>query len=59
MSIFVILFRNTSNQRVGFVSFDDRGELAVFASREEAETAAHDVPICQGYPYQIVEADEL
>lgn len=59
MSVFVILFRNTSNKRVGFVTFDEREELAVFMSRSEAEKAALDVPICQAYPYQIVEADEL
>lgn len=59
MSQCIIIFRNGGNQRLGFVSYDDRDELAVFASREEAEKAAHDVPICQAYPYQIVEVDEI
>jgi hypothetical protein len=59
MSQCIILFRNGSNQRLDFVSFDERGELAVFNDREAAEKAARDVPICRHWPYQIIEVDEI
>lgn len=53
-----ILFRNTSNDRVGFVS-DEAGELAVFPDMDAAIEAAEMTPICRAYPYQIVQLDEL
>lgn len=59
MSQCIIIFRNTSNQRIDFVSFDERGELAVFKDRDEAEAASRKVPVCQAYPFQIVELDCL
>lgn len=55
----IIIFRNTSNQRIGYVTFDERGDLAVFKDRDEAEKASRKVPICQAYPFQIVELDCL
>lgn len=54
----IILFRNTRNNKVGYVS-DGDGDLAVFANRDEAIETARDVPICRAYPYQIIELDEL
>lgn len=54
----VILFRNTHNGEVNFVS-DTDGELVVFANRDEAIETADKVPILEAFPYQIVELDEL
>lgn len=59
MSECVILFRNTSNQRVGFVTEDDCESIAVFPDREKAIQAAFNVPILQAYPWQLVELDEI
>ena len=55
----VILFRNTMNKRVGFVTEDDCESIAVFPDRDEAIKAAFNVPICQVYPWQLVELDEI
>jgi hypothetical protein len=55
----VILFRNTLNKRVGFVTEDDCESIAVFPSRDEAIKAAFNVPICAAYPWQLVELDEI
>ena len=54
----VILFRNTINNRVGFVS-DEDGELRVFPNQDVAIAVAEEVPICRAYPYQIIALDEL
>lgn len=59
MSECVILFRNTSNKRVGFVTEDDCESIAVFADRDKAIQAAFNVPILQAYPWQLVELDEI
>jgi len=59
MSECVILFRNTSNQRVGFVTENDCENIAVFSDRDEAIKAAFNVPILQVYPWQLVELDEI
>jgi len=55
----VILFRNTINNRVGFVTEDDAESIAVFVDRDKAIEAAFQVPILQAYPWQLVELDEL
>lgn len=54
----VILYRNTGNGRVGFVSEAD-GEMHVFATEDEAIEAASRVPVCKVFLYQIVTLDEL
>ena len=54
----VILFRNTRNDRVGFVS-DDEGDIAVFRNEDEAILAAHKTTVCRAFPYQVVVLDEL
>lgn len=54
----VILFRNTQNGRVGYVS-DDKGEIAVFPHDDAAIAAAEHTTICKAFPYQIVPLDEL
>lgn len=59
MSECVILFRNTMNKRVGFVTEDDCENIAVFADRDQAIKAAFNVPILQAYPWQLVELDEI
>ena len=59
MSQCIIIFRNTSNQRIDFVSFDEEGDLAVFDDRKAALRAVINVPILKAMPYQIVELDEL
>lgn len=54
----VIIFKNTLNGKVGFVSEDDNGNnVAVFSSYEKAFDAVDNVPICRAYPYQIVELE--
>lgn len=54
----VILFRNPSNGRVGFIS-DEDGEPTVFFNFERAVDCADSHPLLQAWPYQIVECDEL
>lgn len=54
----VILFRNTLNNRVGFVT-DDNGEMLVFPNQDAAVAATDIVPILRAYPYQIIELDEI
>lgn len=54
----VILFRNTQNGKVGFVS-EENGEIAVFASEDEAADAAGGITICRAFPYQVTPLDEL
>jgi hypothetical protein len=53
---FVILWRNTNNGRVWFVSDWEDEVICVFPTKEEAENVARRVPVCQIYPYSIVEA---
>lgn len=56
----VILFRNTGNGAVGFIS--DGDEIAVFKDRVEASEFAQSTdcpPVLDAYPYQIVELDDL
>lgn len=55
----VILFRNTQNGKIGYVSEDDPDRIAVFANRDEAISAAGNTAVCKAFPYQIVEVDEL
>jgi hypothetical protein len=59
MSECVILFRNTGNKQVGFVTEDDCETIAVFADRDAAIKAAFNVPACAAFPWQLVELDEL
>lgn len=53
----IIIWRNTMNNTVGAVVADDSNgnNLAVFESEEEAHLCARDLPICQAYPYSVVE----
>lgn len=53
---FVILWRNTQNNRISFVS-DGDDEMAVFASYVEADEAARHTTVCKAFPYQIVEVE--
>ncbi len=57
----VILFRNTGNGKVGFVSESEEhsDNIATFQHREAALAAVPEVPILRAFPYQIVELDEL
>ncbi len=55
----VILFRNTLNNRVGFVTEDDCESILVFPTFAEALNAVGTVPILRAYPYQIVALDDL
>ena len=54
----VILWRNTQNNAVGFISSDD-GEIEVFKNRDEAIDLAIKHPLLRSFPHQIVELDEL
>ena len=55
----VILFRNTQNGKIGFISDDDPDKIAVFANFDEAMAAADKTTACKAFPYQIVKCDEL
>jgi hypothetical protein len=54
----VILWRNTQNDAVGFIS-NSEGDIEVFANRDEAIALALDHPLLRAFPYQIVELEEL
>lgn len=54
----VILYRNTGNGSVGFVSDGEDG-MHVFENEDAAIEAASRVPVCKIFPYQIVTLDEL
>lgn len=57
----VILCRNPGSGRVIYIGEDgDNDDIAVFTDRDDAIKAAGNIPIIQaGWPYQIVELDEL
>lgn len=55
----VVLLRNPTNGRILFLSEDDPDEMRVFISAPDAEAEAYRHPLCQAWPYQIVELDEL
>lgn len=52
----VILWKNTQNGRIGFISGED-DEIAVFESEEHAEELAREHMLLQAFPYQIVEVE--
>ena len=52
----VILWKNTQNDRVGFIS-DGDDEIAAFANGKQAEVLAGEHPLLQSFPYQIVEVE--
>ena len=63
---FVVLIRNPSNGRV--MALTDPGDddsliddppIAVYDSREEAERSASDTPVCNAWPWVIVEAPNV
>lgn len=54
----VILWRNTQNGAVGFIS-NEEGDLEVFANRDDAGSFALNSGLLQAFPYQIVELEEL
>lgn len=54
----VILWRNTQNGSVGFIS-DDTGELEVFASFDAAQELASEHHLLRAFPYQIVKLEDL
>ena len=58
MTDFVILFRNPSNSKVGFIHDGSEFEsVSMFASREEAEELAREHSLLRAWPYQIVEVE--
>lgn len=60
MSECVILFRNTSNNAVGFIQTDKgEGEIEVFPHMDAAIECADRHMMLRAYPFQIVELDEI
>lgn len=55
----VILYRNTRNQKVGYVSEGESDKIAVYNDQEQAIRDIPNILILRTYPYQIVELDEL
>lgn len=56
---FVILYRNTQNKKIGFVSEEDPDKIAVFKSFEDAIDGARNTTICRAFPYQVIAVDEI
>lgn len=54
----IILWRNTQNNRIGFVA-DEYGDIEVFPTYGTALAAAGRTTVCKAFPYKIVELDEL
>ena len=55
----VIIFRNPSNSRVGYVREGDSDEIAVYRDYEAALRDVPNIPILRAFPYQVVELDEI
>lgn len=55
----VILFRNKSNGRVGYVSDGESDKIMVYRNEESALRDVPNIPILRAFPYQIVELDQL
>lgn len=55
----VILFRNTSNGAVGYISDGESDKIAVYHDEESAIRDLPNIPILKAYPYQIVPLEEL
>lgn len=58
----VILFRNTQNGRVGFISDEDKPDhMAIFKSEDDAIGFARHggSPVLRAFPWQVVLLDEL
>lgn len=55
----VILFRNTGNNRVGYVRDGDSDQIQVYRDHDAAVRDVPNIPILRAFPYQIVECDEL
>lgn len=56
----VILYRNTQNNRVGFIE-DADGQITVFENEDVAVDYAimGSSPVLKAFPYQVVVLDEL
>ena len=58
MSKCIIVWRNPTNGRIGFISEDDRpDELYVFLDENDAEKCARDHPLLSHVSYQIIELE--
>lgn len=57
----VILFRNTQNGSVGFISYERDDQMAVFKSEDEATKFAlsGESPVLRAFPWQVVILDEI
>lgn len=55
----IILYRNTGNGAVGYVSDGDGDKIMVYRDQEAAIRDVPNIPILQAFPYQIVMLDEL
>jgi hypothetical protein len=56
----VILWRNTGNGAVGFISEDDApDQIAVFDDLDDAIDLAASHHVCRAFPHQIVELYDL
>ena len=55
----VILYRNTQNNCVGFISEVDPDQIAVFSNWERARHFADKNMLLRAFPYQIVELDDI
>lgn len=56
---YIVLFRNTGNGKIGFLSEEEPDMIAVFKNYEDAINAAFRAPITMAFPYQIVQIDEI
>lgn len=56
MTYYVILVRNPVNNKVLGIREDGEDYLATFATFEEAQKCAEGLPLCNAWPFDIVEA---
>lgn len=56
MARYVILIRNPTTGSISFVGDTETAVLETFPTEKEAEEAACTTPLCQAWPYSVVEA---
>jgi hypothetical protein len=53
---YLILVRNTYNGAVFVITSGEHDNAMLYDSEEEAEAAARNIPVCEAWPWSVVEA---
>lgn len=53
----IILYRNTENGKIGFVTDEDGESIKVWPSYQAALADVPNVPILRAYPHELIEFD--